>query len=422
MTSPSTEEYERASGEPPRVGRPALVVGFPLSAAIELPQNGVPLGREWLASQGVADAKASRDHVVFSRPGGVLNIEDAGSRNGTFVDGQILTRGVRAPLRDGSVIRIGRTLMVYRDALEGDLAPSAPLGALVGPYGLRGVATRLAAFDLRPPSNVLIEGETGTGKELVAAAVAARLRAGRPYVAINVAALPAGVFDAQLFGYVAGAYSGSGRGAPGVFADHAGGAVFLDEIGELPLELQPKLLRLLDNREVLPVGASKSTNVDVLVVAATNRSLETMVVEGRFRRDLLARLAAAHVELPPLRERSEDIFAIASAIIARRGDHFDVAQVEVEAVEALMLRAWLGNVRELAAALDRIAGVDPPPALRKTAVWSVLGGAPPLRPPPLTPDRAQATLAECGGNQSEAARRLGVSRGQLLRFLRGQAD
>ncbi len=420
MTSPATEEYDRPSDEPLATGRPALVVAFPTSTALEIPKHGVAVGRDWLFEHGITDAKASREHATFSRPGGVLHVEDAGSRNGTFVDGQQLGQGTRVALRDGSMVRVGRTVLVYREALEGELAPSAPIGALVGPYGLRGVAMRLDALALRPPRNVLVEGETGTGKELVARAIAERLRSGRPYVPVNVAAMPAGVFDAQLFGYVAGAYSGSGKGARGVFVDHEGGSVFLDEIGELPLELQPKLLRLLDNREVLPVGASRPTLVDVLVVAATNRSLETMVAEGRFRRDLLARLAAAHVELPPLRERAEDVYAIACAIVAQRGEHFDPAQVEVEAVEALMLRPWPSNVRELVAALDRIAGFEPPPALRLAAVERALGVAVPARPGPLTPERVQAALAACSGNQSEAARQLGVSRGQLLRFLRSQ--
>ncbi len=420
MTSPTTEEYDRPSDEPLATSRPALVVAFPVSTALEIPKHGLAVGRDWLSAQGITDAKASREHAMFSRPGGVLHVEDAGSRNGTFVDGQQLAPGSRVALRDGSMVRIGRTLLVYREALEGDLAPSPPIGALVGPYGLRGVAMRLGALALRPARNVLVEGETGTGKELVARAVAERLRPGRPYGPVNVATLPAGVFDAQLFGYVAGAYSGSGKGSRGVFVEYEGGTVFLDEIGELQLELQPKLLRLLDNREVLPVGATRSTLVDVLVIAATNRSLETMVAEGRFRRDLLARLAAAHVELPPLRERAEDAYAIACAIVAQRGEQFDPAQVEVEAVEALMLRAWPGNVRELVAALERIAAVEPPPALRLAAVERALGAGVPSRPGPLTPERVQAALEACSGNQSEAARQLGVSRGQLLRFLRSQ--
>jgi transcriptional regulator with GAF, ATPase, and Fis domain len=264
---------------------------------------------------------------------------------------------------------------------------------------------------------VLIEGETGTGKELVAGALAQMLRPGKPYQPFNVAGIAAGVFESQLFGHVAGAFSGAGKFSRGIIASHDGGTVFLDEIGELPLELQPKLLRLLENGESLPVGADRPVRVDVLIISATNRDLDEMVEAGRFRRDLRARFSAI-IELPPLRERAEDLFAIAVARAVKAGERYDIDRVEVEAIERLMLHPWRANVRELHSVLDRIAAIDPPPALRLAAVTQVLGVTPSQRTGVLTRERVEAALAACNGNRSEAARQLGVSRGQLLRFLR----
>lgn len=414
---PETEEHAAPRLDAEARGEPALIVAFPAARALPLPPPGSVVGREWLLSLGMDDAKVSREHFSISRAGGQFQVTDVGSRNGTWLDGHQLTAQARAPLRDGAILRIGRTLCVFRAELAGGMEPTPPIGGLVGPYGQRHVSAAVQGFVRRPPRNVLIEGETGTGKELVAAAIAATLRPGKPYAPINVAGVAAGVFDSQFFGYVAGAYSGSGRGSPGIVARHEGGTVFLDELGELPLELQPKLLRLLDNREVLPVGADRPQQVDVLVVAATNRPLDAMVAAGAFRQDLLARFAPATIELTPLRERPEDIFEILTALVRRSGDAQDPAQVEVEAVERLLLHDFPANVRELEAIFARMAALEAPPAFRLSTLLRVLPPAS-TRLGPLTPERAQAALAEAQGNRSVAARALGVSRGQLLRFLK----
>ncbi|MEZ4372881.1 MAG: sigma 54-interacting transcriptional regulator, partial [Polyangiaceae bacterium] len=438
----ATEDYELPELPASEGGIPALVVAFPRSSALPLPTLNQPLGRAWFESVGIEDSKVSRDHVRFSRAGSVLQLEDVGSRNGTWVNGHRLSPNVRVRIDDGAVLRIGRTLLVYRQHLTGGphpLNPSPRLGGptgLVGPYGLRRVEERLGHFGRRPPRNVLILGETGSGKELLARALADHLRAGRPYVALNVASVAAGVFEGQLFGYVGGAFSGAGRGSPGVVMQHNGGTVFLDEVGELGLELQPKLLRLLDNREVFAVGATQPQLVDVLIIAATNRVLPEMVDGGGFRRDLYARFAGCEVHLPGLRERPEDLYAIANAIMARSGDvAYDPDQVDVEAVEALMLQPWPANVRELFGVLETAASYDLPPALKVHGVHSglnlstgfggrgapssgnpgVLSSNPVAAPAPLTPEIVERVLEQCGGNRSEAARRLGVSRGQLLR-------
>jgi transcriptional regulator of acetoin/glycerol metabolism len=418
MPPERTEEYDVPSGDELSGAEAALLVAFPTPRVLPIPSTSEPIGRSWFEDQGVADPKISSAHLAFARSAGSVSVTDPGSRNGTWIDGQRLAARERAKLADGSLIRLGRTILVYRDELPGARDADQPIGSLVGPFGLRSVAAAVDAIRRRPPRCVLIEGETGTGKELVAAAVAHALRPGCPYAALNVAGIPAGVFESQLFGHVSGAFSGSGRGSRGVVAAHDGGVIFLDEIGELPLELQPKLLRFLENGEILPVGGDRAMRADVVVVAATNRSLERMVELGAFRRDLYARLAIASVEIPPLRERVEDIFAIACEIAARKGERFDLAQVDVEAVERLLLHTWANNVRELHAILERIAANTPPPSLRMTTVKQVLGAAPLRQTGALTLDRVNAALAACAGNQSRAARDLGVTRGQLLRFIK----
>jgi DNA-binding NtrC family response regulator len=341
-------------------------------------------------------------------------VADAGSRNGTWVNGRRLSPRDLTPVEDGTVVRIGRTLFVYREELPGSFEPAPPVGGLVGPYGLRGVTEPLAGLSRSRPGNVLVEGETGVGKELVARAAAAALGREAPFGAVNAAALPRGVFESQMFGHVAGAFSDARGASPGIVAAHDGGTLFLDEIGELDLDLQAKLLRLLENREVLPVGAQRPVRVDVLVVAATNRDLADGVSRGAFRRDLLARLAMARILVPPLRERREDIFAVASALASRAGGALSAETSEVEAVERLLLEPWTGNVRELDAALAAARRLDPAPGLRLWALDEVLGERS-GHPPALTEEAVEAAVQAAGGNVTAAAEKLGVSRGKLLR-------
>lgn len=399
--------------------RAALVCAFPRSAAVAMPDSGTVLGRRWLAERDLADREVSGEHLRLDRRGGALSITDLGSRNGTWINGRPIVAGEAVSVEDGDLVRLGRTLLVVRQQLVGTLEPSSPIGELVGPFGLRDVAFELEGLARQKPGTVLVEGETGTGKELCARVVATALGRSEQYGAVNVAGVAAGVFESQLFGHVAGAFSGSGKaGADGVVVAHDGGTVFLDEIGELPLELQAKLLRLLDNREVLPVGADRPRAVDVLLLAATNRSLESMVEAGTFRADLYARLDMARIELPPLRERVEDIVPIAQALASRGGGGLEADAMEVEAVERLLLRRWPRNVRELASVLEAAKRRDPEPGLRLWALDDVLGDEEPSAPArhALTNALVESTVVECGGNVTEAARRLGVSRGKLLRF------
>jgi DNA-binding NtrC family response regulator len=383
-----------------------------------VPDSGRVVGRAWLAERGVVDSEVSSAHLRIDRAGGALRVADAGSRNGTWVNGSRLEKGDLVPLEEGSVVRIGKTLLVVREQLRGPLEPAPPIGeTLIGPFGLRGVAEPLDAIARARPFNVLIEGETGVGKELAARAVASALGRREPFAAVNVAGLARGVFEAHVFGHVAGAFSDARTAAPGLVLAQEGGALFLDEIGELDLALQVKLLRVLENREILPVGAPRPIKVDVLFIAATNRDLEAMVEAGTFRRDLYARLAIARVTLPPLRERSEDLFAVACELSRRAGAALTPDIVEVEAIERLLLEPFLGNVRELEALLAAARRLDSKPGLRAWAVDEALGGA---RHAPskgaLTQAAIDAAIEAAGGNVSAAATQLGVSRGKLLRM------
>lgn len=415
--APSTSEHRGPVQPEGHRRRPALVCAFPRPVALGLPDSGTIIGRTWLANHGLADSEVSGAHLRIDRAGGVLRVADAGSRNGTWVNGVRLAPRDLTPLDHGAVLRIGRTLLVFREALLGSFDPAPPVGDLVGPYGLRGVTLALTSLARSQPTNVLIEGETGVGKELVARATAVALGRADPFAAVNAAGVARGVFESQMFGHVAGAFSDARVAAPGIVVAHDGGTLFLDEIGELELDLQAKLLRLLENREVLPVGAHRAVKVDVLMVAATNRSLEEMVERGTFRRDLFARLAMARIPVPPLRERCEDLFALAGALMNRAGSPLPTDVVEVEALERLLLQPWVGNVRELTAVLAAVRRLDPEPGLRLWAVEEVLGEGPGNKSA-LTQEIVDAALEASGGNATAAADRLGVSRGKLLRFRR----
>ena len=212
-------------------------------------------------------------------------------------------------------------------------------------------------------ATVLIHGESGSGKELVARAVHdASTRSTGPFATLNCAAVPRELFESQLFGHKRGAFTGATSDALGILRAADGGTVFLDEIGELPLELQPKLLRLLENSEVLPVGANRPLTVDVRVVAATHRDLLKCVSAGTFREDLFYRLQVIPLAVPPLRERPEDVVAIARAFLARHAASGDQpASLAPDAIVKLMGHAWPGNVRELRNALERAMAFAPRP-------------------------------------------------------------
>ncbi len=270
---------------------------------------------------------------------------------------------------------------------------------------------------------VLVRGETGTGKELVASVLhAASARRDRPCVRFNCAALAEGLAEAELFGHEKGAFTGATGSRLGYFRQADRGTLVLDEIGELPLTLQSKLLRVLQEGEVQPIGAQRVEKVDVRVVACTHRDLRAEVEAGRFREDLFYRIAVVEIGLPPLRDRTEDIPALVDAFVEKWSARFDLEGVTFAPalVSALAARSWPGNVRELENAVARLLALAEPgeevgiDALAADAPRPSEGGS--LREQMATYERGlvERMLATTKGNQSEAARRLGVSRMTLI--------
>lgn len=276
------------------------------------------------------------------------------------------------------------------------------------------IVERVAGRDV----TVLIVGESGTGKERVAEAlVAASARAGKPFVRFNCAAVPLELAEAELFGHSAGAFTGAARARAGVFREASGGTLFLDEIGELDLAVQSKLLRVLQEGEVKALGEDRVQRVDVRIIAATHRDLLRDVEAGRFREDLYYRLNVVRIEIPPLRDRPEDVPPLIDHFVAKYTDRFGLkgAQLSLRARAELEGRSWRGNVRELENTIERMV------ALSDGTHIGELGEDAAALPLGLK-ERVEAfergliveALRAAGGNRSEAARRLGVQRVTLL--------
>ncbi len=273
---------------------------------------------------------------------------------------------------------------------------------------------------------VVVLGESGTGKEVLARALHANSpRKARPLVAVNVAALPAELLESELFGHVRGAFTGAVANRQGLFQAADGGTLLLDEIGEMPLVLQAKLLRALQDGEVRPVGDSRAISVDARIVCATKRDLRALVAAGRFREDLYYRLKVFALTVPPLRERVEDVLPLSKLFLEREGR--PDANVSVAARRLLGKHAWPGNVRELSSAIVHAVALAQGGEIRPEHLPEELVAAPPRAPPstgrlrPLAQveqEHVLAVLEACGGNQSEAAQVLGIGRNTLWRKLR----
>ena len=275
------------------------------------------------------------------------------------------------------------------------------------------------------PAAVLIVGETGTGKEMVARSIHEHsLRCNKPLVDVNCAAIPEHLIESELFGYEKGAFSGADTQKPGFFEMADGGTLFLDEIGDLEPRIQVKLLRVLDGAPYYRLGGSKKVEIDVRVVAATNQNLEELVRAGRFRNDLYHRLAEFKLEIPSLRERPEDLLAIADQILHQ---HYPSSRFSQDAVTAMLSYEWPGNVRELRNTVFRAVMLAKNAHVEITAPDLKLNQVSPSSnsKAPLSHDLDQLerqivfdALDRCGGNQGKAAEALGISRRTLLRKLK----
>lgn len=420
--------------------RLALLAGGNSEKTIEL------AGRMLIGSSAhvqicVEDRAVSRLHAELEvRDNGVW-VRDIGSRNGTFVDG---VRVESALLAEGSKLQCGGVtfhLSYAPEAATVDLWPSETFAGLLGrTVPMRELfmrASRFAASD----APVLIHGETGTGKELVAEAVhKTSARAGKPFVVVDCAALSESLLESELFGHARGAFTGALVARAGAFEAAEGGTVFLDEIGELPLALQPKLLRLLETSSVRRVGENSYRPVDLRFVSATHRDLAAMVGNGTFREDLYFRISVLPLWVPPLRARAGDI-----PLLVERWLGADAARLAPAQVEELSRHPWPGNVRELKgfvarskamgidAALELLRGVDPPGVTTSRPAASLANVAPgPLIVDPALPyktirdrwidqlerDYLAAQLAVHGRNPVELAAASGLDPTYVRRLLK----
>jgi DNA-binding NtrC family response regulator len=301
----------------------------------------------------LTDRAVSRHHCVISAVEHGFLVRDLGSRNGTTLGG---FRVEGAYLGPGAVLGVGQSTLRFTLMADEIVEPLSEeehynriLGQSTAMRRLFAALPRIAASD----STVLIEGETGTGKGLLAETIHQKSpRAKGPFVVIDCSAIPPSLIEAELFGHVKGAFTGAQASRPGAFEGAAGGTAFLDELGELPLDMQPKLLRALEERVVRRVGSLDPVRLDVRVIAATNRDLRQEVNRGAFRSDLYYRLNIVRIRLPSLRERREDIPMLVAHFyeqLSRSGD----PRPPAELVNAFARQDWPGNVRELRAAVER---------------------------------------------------------------------
>jgi transcriptional regulator with PAS, ATPase and Fis domain len=390
----------------------------------------------------IPDFAMSTTHVRVVRKDGALHVSDAGSTNGTLVNGKPVTE---ARLRDGDVVELGQTVFLYRDIVDEDgtgretdldsAAPARGKGAdLPGLVTLDPILAhrleRLARVGASPLATILL-GETGTGKEVLARSIHALSKRPGPFVAVNCGAIPQNLVESQLFGHVRGAFSGALRDEPGLVRSAHFGTLLLDEVGDLPLTSQAALLRVIQEGEVRPVGAVQPVKVDVRVVSATHRPLESLVEKGEFRRDLFARLAGYTFTLAPLRDRMVDLGLLIAALYTR-----DLAagarplRLHHESVRAMLRYDWPMNVRELEQCLralavladdDYVKVADLPPAIAQA-----LDDAPHDDEDTDGKDdeirrELLVKMAETRGNLSEVARLMGKARQQVQRWVRRYA-
>jgi two-component system response regulator AtoC len=433
-----------------------LVVGDARLITHPIAAGEVLIGRASECDLVIEHRALSRRHAVLRctpRP----TIQDLGSTNGVRLDGRIVRGGEPVPLAPGENFRIGPFAFMMVDARSGE--PSTDRSGhdrlLVEdptPDGASSFVREIA----RAGISVLVLGETGVGKDVLASSIHALSERTGPFSSINCAALSEPLLESELFGHERGAFTGAVSAKHGLLESAAAGTVFLDEIGELPLGLQAKLLRAVETREIRRVGSTRSIRIDVRIVAATNRDLAAEVAAGRFRQDLFFRLDGITLRIPPLRERRHAIGRLALQFIEEAARRLGRPEVRAtpELFAALAAHDWPGNVRELKAVVDRAVllargpqlgsrhlafsthGDGAAPALAASAAAAHRAAAFMASPadaaesatdasevgfldPAQRADRARviAALEQCGGNQTRAARHLGIGRTSLVNKL-----
>lgn len=374
------------------------------------------------------DPGVSRVHCELTLTSEGVRVRDLGSKNGTFL------RDVRihdALVPPGAQVSLGSSRLELLPPLAArtlELSQAPRFGEAIGASPLMRAVFALLERAAESDAPVLLRGETGTGKELLARAVHAHSRRkDGPFVVFDCGAVAPSLIEAELFGYVKGAFTGASASRKGLLEEAHGGTLFLDELGELPLELQPRLLRALETRTVRPLGANAYRPADARVVAATHRDLRAQIAAQTFREDLYFRLAVVVAQVPPLRERREDVPLLVSAFLARQSPPRGLDALPPNLISVLQAHTWPGNVRELWNTVTRLVLF---PGLGEAAIEK--GAAPgvteALHRLPWKDAREaaaaafelgylRARLAQGGGNLSALARELGVSRQFLYRLL-----
>jgi DNA-binding NtrC family response regulator len=349
--------------EPPNAAQAAVplkivVVGGPDQGREAPLESSLEIGADPAAGLVLTDPAVSRRHLAITQVAGRVQVRDLGSKNGTFLGG---ARVNDAEVPIGVVLVLGGSSIAIQPRwYVREVSPSSQrafgelLGESLAMREVFAVLERVAPTDV----TVLIEGESGTGKELAARSIhAASRRAAAPYVVFDCASVPSELAESELFGHKKGAFSGATADRAGAFTRAHGGTLCLDELGELPLDLQPKLLRVIESGEVRAVGDDATKRVDVRIIAATNRDLRAEARRGRFRSDLLYRLEVVTVRLPPLRQRPEDIPRLAATLLA--GKLATAGAIRGPNLERLLAYGWPGNVRELRNVLARAVALAP---------------------------------------------------------------
>ncbi len=424
------------SGPPPAARADLLmVIADGAIRAVPFAGPALVIGRAPDCDVVIDHPKLSRRHARVTS-GAPPRVEDLGSKNGVTLGSGARQAGPPTALADGEAFHIGPFTFVVTSARASD------------PSSRRTGVERLVVDDPAPERasplireiaasgvNVLIQGETGVGKDVLASTLHALAGRAGPFARINCAALTPSLLEAELFGYEKGAFTGAGQRKVGLLEAAADGTAFLDEIGEVPLALQAKLLHALEAREALPLGATRPVAITARFIAATNRHLPTEVAAGRFRGDLFFRLDGVTLDVPPLRERRQLIAPLALRFLAEAAARLGrpAPAVEPDVLPTLEARPWPGNVRELKAVVERAL------LLARGAVVGVrhlafASAAEPAAAPPASTaaaatgddlafltaeqraDRARmiAALDECVGNQTRAARALGIARSTLV--------
>lgn len=413
---PTAEIVEERTGGPwgLEVGSPTTCQVLPLEEG-----DTVVIGSSRRADVRVEDPTVSAVHARLHATESGVRVEDLGSKNGVYLSGARIG-SAWLTVGETSVV-LGRTALTLRslatfgaESIDGEPVPGI-VGDSIPMRRLAAEIRRIAP--LRAP--VLIQGESGSGKDLVARAIHTLSGRRGDYVPLNVGAITETLADAELFGHCRGAFTGAVASRAGAFEVANRGTLFLDEIADLPPSIQVKLLRVVEERRVRPVGSSRSEEVDVRVLSAAWARLEERVAKGAFREDLYHRIATFVIRVPPLRARRSDIPALSRILLRRLGEELGPKELGSRSLAMLVGHSWPGNVRELASVLYRAAAAAPGEFIDVAHVASALTLAK-KRPRPLSVDQARALLSSHGDNVSAAARAAAVPRSTFRSWLAGR--